>query len=159
MTLLGMVAQLTQAGVRFVLIGGLAMRAHGSGHVTDDLDICYDPAPDNVRRLGDILVQWQAYLRGAPPGLPFVPDARQVRSTPVMTLTTAFGSIDVMDRVAGVGEFEAVRQASLSLTIGGHEVMVLDLPGLIAAKRAARRPKDLAQLPELEALLELRDKR
>jgi hypothetical protein len=33
---------------------------------------------------------------------------------------------------------------------------VLDLPALIAAKRATGRPKDVDQLPELEALLALK---
>jgi hypothetical protein len=36
---------------------------------------------------------------------------------------------------------------------------VLSLSGLIKAKRGSARPKDLAQLPELEALLALRKQR
>ena len=36
---------------------------------------------------------------------------------------------------------------------------ILDLPALIAAKRATGRPKDRDQLPELEALLELTRRR
>jgi hypothetical protein len=36
---------------------------------------------------------------------------------------------------------------------------ILDLPALIAAKRAVGRPKDREQLPELEALRELRRRR
>jgi len=35
---------------------------------------------------------------------------------------------------------------------------VLDLPSLIKAKRAAGRPRDFEHLPELEALLALRNK-
>jgi hypothetical protein len=35
-----------------------------------------------------------------------------------------------------------------------REVWTLDLPGLIRAKRAAGRPKDLLVLPELESLLD-----
>lgn len=38
------------------------------------------------------------------------------------------------------------------------EVHVLSLEGLLKAKRAAGRPKDLAGIKELEALLELRKK-
>ena len=34
-----------------------------------------------------------------------------------------------------------------------RDVWTLDLPGLIRAKRAAGRPKDLLVLPELESLL------
>jgi len=36
----------------------------------------------------------------------------------------------------------------------GNDVRVLSIDGLIAAKRAAGRPKDMLVLPELEALKE-----
>jgi predicted nucleotidyltransferase len=155
-TLLGMAARLVEAGVRFVLIGGLAMRAQGSARLTEDLDICYDPARDNVRRLAALLAEWHAYLRGVEPGLPFVMDERTFRTTPVMTLITDLGAIDVMDRVAGVGEWPDVLAESEELEWSGVTMRVLSLRGLIKAKRGSARPKDLAQLPELEALLELR---
>ena len=147
---------LVDADVRFVVIGGLAAAAHGSARVTDDLDICYDPADENRRRLAATLAAWGAYLRGVEPGLPFVMDERMLQSTPVMTLVTAQGNIDVMDRVAGVGGFEAVRAESEEVESGDVRFRVLSLPALIRAKRAAGRPKDREQLPELEALLELR---
>jgi predicted nucleotidyltransferase len=156
MTLLGMAARLAEAGVRFVLIGGLAMRAQGSARLTEDLDICYDPAPDNVHRLASLLAEWHAHLRGVEPGLPFVMDERTFRTTPVMTLITDLGAIDVMDRVAGVGEWPDVLAESEELGWSGVTMRVLSLRALIKAKRGSARPKDLDQLPELEALLELR---
>ena len=85
-------------------------------------------------------------------------DERQFRTTPLMTLTTREGNIDVLDRVAGVGEFADVIKRSVKFDGFGVRVFVLDLPELIAAKRAAGRPKDIAQLPELEALEALRKK-
>jgi hypothetical protein len=36
----------------------------------------------------------------------------------------------------------------------GRTIAILDLPGLIQAKRAAGLEKDLADLPQLESLLE-----
>lgn len=151
-----MVERLATHEVRFVVVGGLAMRALGSAVVTDDLDICYDAERENVERLSALLVSWNAYLRGAPPDLPFVADARQFRTTPVMTLTTDHGWMDVMDMVRGVGSYPEVLRASVEARLGGAPVRVLDLPGLIAAKRAAGRIKDRQHLVELEALLELR---
>lgn len=156
MTLLGMAARLSEAGIRFVLIGGLAMRAQGSARLTEDLDICYDPAPDNVRALARLLAEWHAYLRGVEPGLPFVMDERTFRTTPVMTLITDHGAIDVMDEVAGVGKWPDVVADSEELEWSGTKMLVLSLRGLIKAKRGSARPKDLAQLPELEALLAMR---
>jgi hypothetical protein len=42
---------------------------------------------------------------------------------------------------------------TIELIVYGSTIRVLDLPALIAAKRAAGRPKDLDAVAELEALL------
>lgn len=153
---IGQIRALVEARVRFVVIGGVAAGLHGAGRATFDLDICYDPSEGNRERLARVLAGWGAYLRGVEPGLPFTMDARQFLITPVMTLTTSTGDLDVMDRVAGVGDFATVLSRSVETLVGDVSFRILDLPALVAAKRASRRPKDLAQLPELEALLELR---
>ena len=92
-----MAKELTLEGVRFVVIGGLAARAHGSGRLTEGLDICYAADDDNLRQLAAILVSRNAYLRGIEPGLPFLLDPCTFRVTPVMTLITDRGAIDVTD--------------------------------------------------------------
>ena len=72
-----------------------------------------------------------------------------------MTLTTREGFIDVLDIVKGVGDYSDCRQRSVLVEAFDVRFRVLDLPALIDAKRAAGRPKDIDQLPELEALLAL----
>ncbi|MEJ7812702.1 MAG: hypothetical protein WKG32_19975 [Gemmatimonadaceae bacterium] len=158
MSFASLIRGLTMAEVEFVVIGGVAAAAHGSARVTNDLDICYDASPDNRGRLARLLADWRAYLRGVELGLPFTMDARTLRDTPLMTLSTTEGELDVMDRVAGVGDYAAVRHRSDAIEAFGVTVHVLSLPALIAAKRAAARPKDLSHLPELEALLALRER-
>lgn len=155
MTFTRFIADLNARRVRFVVIGGVAAGVRGSSRVTFDLDICYEPAPDNVTALARLLADRHAYLRGVEPGLPFIMDERTFRTTPVMTLMTDLGPIDVMDRVAGVGDYAAVRAASTEVEALGQRFRVLSLRALIDAKKAAGRPKDLEQLPELEALLAL----
>jgi len=148
---------LTGGGVEFVVIGGVAAGVHGSARVTFDLDICYDPTPANRQRLARVLQRWRASLRGVEPGLPFELDERALATSRVLTLTTTLGDLDVMDEVAGIGGYPEVLAASVPAAAGGTRFRILDLPGLIKAKRAARRPKDLEQIPELEALLQIRD--
>lgn len=147
---------LTAERVRFVVVGGVAAAAHGSTIVTNDLDVCYDAGAANVQRLAALLHKWGAYPRGVEPGLPFFMDAKQFHITPVMTLTTREGDIDVLDRVEGVGDFRAAYGQSVIFRAFDVRFRALELTALIAAKRAAGRPKDIAQLPELEALLALR---
>lgn len=153
--------ELVSGDVRFVLVGGVAANLQGSPRMTYDLDICYDPAEDNVRNLAALLQLWDVYLRGIESGLPFVMDAKQFRVTPVMTLVTKYGDLDVMDRIAGVGmgDYPDVFAASVEIDVDGLRFRALGLAGLVAAKRAAGRKKDRDQLPELEALLELEQKR
>lgn len=151
-----MLGALTKNKVRFVVIGGVAAAIHGSSRVTNDLDICYD-ANDrgNVDGLAKLLAKWDAYPRGVEKGLPFIMDDRTLRGAPIMTLTTSEGELDVMDRVAGVGDYDAARKHSEKISALGVSFRVLDLPSLIKAKRAAGRPRDFDHLPELEALLAL----
>jgi hypothetical protein len=154
-----MLGGLTRKKIKFVVIGGVAAAAHGSSRVTNDLDICYDAADTaHLGALAGLLAQWRAYPRGVEEGLRFIMDERTLRGAPVMTLTTSEGDIDIMDRVAGVGDYDAVRKHSAKISALGVSFRVLDLPSLIKAKRAAGRPRDFDHLPELEALLELRRK-
>lgn len=149
---------LVEHGVAFVMVGGMAAVVHGASVVTADLDVCYESTPENRRRLVAALAPLKPYLREVPPGLPFFWDERTVRDAPVLTLMTDAGAFDMLAEVAGVGPFEAVRAASSRFEVAGLPVHILNLDALIAAKRAAGRPKDLVVLPELEALLTLRNR-
>jgi predicted nucleotidyltransferase len=149
-------AALTARGIRFVVIGGIAATVHGSTRFTNEIDLCYDAAPDNVERLIELLVEWRAYLRGVEPGLPFILDARTFRTTPMMTLTTTMGAIDLLDVVPGVGDYAEAVAASETARVGATEFRTLTLEALIASKKAVRRKRDIEHLIELEALLALR---
>lgn len=142
--------------IAFVVIGGVAAVLHGSARVTNDLDICYDPAESNVDRLVALLATWNPYPRGWEAGLPFTMDTRTLRTTPTMTLTTTEGDLDVMAEVSGIGNYAAVLRASVPMSAVDFSFMVLDLDALVRSKRATGRERDLAQLPELEALRALR---
>jgi hypothetical protein len=151
-----MVRGLVRADVRFSVIGGVAAILHGSVRNTDDLDVCYDPANDNIEHLVSVLRSWDAYLRGVEPGLPWVLDVRALKVSPVLTLRGTEGWIDIMDRVQGVGDWDAVYAASVDATWDTLRFRILSLDALIAAKRATGRVKDRDPLLELEVLRELR---
>lgn len=56
---------LNKAEVEYVVIGGVALVAHGSARVTFDLDICYKCTKENVERLCNALAPYHPRLRGA----------------------------------------------------------------------------------------------
>ena len=144
------------AGVKFVLIGGLAMVAHGSATLTGDVDICYARDPENLERLARALATFHPRLRGAPPDLPFRLDSSTLRAGLNFTLTTDLADLDLLGEVLGLGMYESAHAASEEIEVYGLPCSVLTLEGLIRAKRAAGRPKDLRALYELEALLALK---
>ena len=149
----GLVETLADGGVELILIGGLAAQAHGSARLTQDVDFIYGRSNENIDRLVRALVPHAPYLRGAPPGLPFHFNAATVRRGLNFTLTTALGDLDLLGEMTGGGSYEQVVGHTISLVVFGREILVLDLPALIRAKRAAGRPKDLETVAELEALL------
>ena len=149
-----LVPYLVNSGIEFVIIGGVAATVHGSSYVTDDLDICYARTEINLARLATAFAALHPHLRGAPVDLPFIWDAETLRRGLNFTLRTDLGDVDLLGEVTGVGTFEQARQASIMVMLFGVECAVLSLDKLIAAKRAAGRPKDSLLLPELEALRE-----
>jgi hypothetical protein len=145
---------LCDAGVDFVVIGGVAATFHGSVRVTYDLDIYYSRASSNVKRLVAALAPFHPRPRGFAQDLPFIWDEATVLNSTILTLRTDLGEIDLLAEVAGLDSYSEVKAHSLVVNAFGRQVSTLDLPSLILAKRAAGREKDLSALPELESLLE-----
>lgn len=140
--------------VEFVVIGGLSASLHGSAHVTLDLDICFSRASSNLKRLTAAMAPFHPRPQGFSPDLPFVWDETTLRNSTVLTLSTDVGPIDLLAEVAGVGDWEKVRNHAVMVEMFDRKFLTLDLRSLIQAKRAAGRAKDLAVLPELESILE-----
>ena len=137
-----------------VIIGGIAARAHGSSHETNDLDICYARDPENLVRLAAALISVHAGLRGAPKNIPFRLDAESLRRGLNFTFDTDLGPLDLLGEVRGVGFYQQCLEDSIRIQMFGDTFSIIALDKLIIAKRTAGRVKDLAILAELEAILE-----
>jgi len=146
---------LTENEVEFVVIGGVAITAHGSAYLTKDLDFCYLRSNENLKKIVDALSDFAPRFRGFPENLPFTFDISTLKNGTNFTFTTNVGDIDLLGEVAGVGNYQDVLNSSEYKELFGMQIRILNLDGLINAKRAAGRTKDLLVLPELEALREL----
>jgi hypothetical protein len=148
-----------ETSTRVVLIGGMAAVTLGVPYLTQDVDFCYDPAPENRTRLVEALRPLQPRLRveGMPDEasqlLPWRWDERTLRDAPNLTLQTDAGPIDLLSQVSGLGGYAEVLRKAVIIREAGVEIAVLDLPGLLQAKRAAGRSKDMAVLPLIESTL------
>ena len=145
---------LCDAGVEFIVIGGIAARAHGSARITQDVDVVYARSDENIRRMVSALAPFSPYPRGAPSGLPFEWSAATVQAGLNFTLITTLGDLDMLGEVTGGGRYEDLASHAVLLDAFGHSTLVVNLAWLIHLKRAAGRPKDFEVIAELEVLQE-----
>jgi hypothetical protein len=138
-----------------VVIGGVAITAHGSAYITKDLDFCYKRTRENLKRIVQALSPFNPRPRNFPENLPYIFDESTLLNGTNFTFETTIGDIDLLGEVSGVGDYNAVENESVVMELYGYGIKVLSIDGLIKAKRAAGRTKDLLVLPELEALKEL----
>lgn len=134
------VAVLTNAGVRFIVVGGRAVQFHGHNRSAKDLDLLVEFSADNWEkletglRLLEIIVPKHNTLIDLRPlhrPLPFYP------------------SVELLTGVYGVTFGEAWAN-SIETTFGGLRLRVLSKADLIRSKSA--RPEDAEDIRALKLL-------
>ncbi len=145
-----LVRLLSKASVDYVVVGGVAVVVQAHARFTDDLDICYATDRANLTRLGDVLVQLGATLRGIEADVPFVPDGRTLRGTQILCLNTPLGGLDLLARPQGAPSYQRLRARAEVVDISGVKVPVAAIDDMIAMKRAVARPQDLIDIDALE---------
>jgi predicted nucleotidyltransferase len=132
---------LTRHRVRFVIVGGHAVAVHARPRYTEDLDVFVEPTPANARRLRAALAEF-GFGDGAPP--------TELLATPrkVLMIGRKPYRIDVLTGIDGV-TFAAAWQERVSTPVAHGSVFVIGKRALVANKKAAGRPKDLADLAML----------
>lgn len=143
---------LNESGVRFVVIGGVAVGAHGYVRGTEDLDLVPDPDPENLGRLTEALRELESTLPTVG-DRPFDPatDAGVIRRGGNVTAMTRFGELDVVQRARGVPSYTQLDEDAVDSELLGVPVRVCSLSRLREMKQAQDREQDradLANLPE-----------
>lgn len=150
-----LLVRLASAGVDFVVIGGIAVVAHGYERNTKDLDICYSPDGANLEALGTVLLELNARLRGIEEEIPFVPDARTLHGTQMLTLDTDEGSLDLLVQPDGSPAYGALKARAERIEFDGFEILIASIEDLLAMKRAANRVQDHVDIEALTAIQRL----
>lgn len=144
---------LAQHAVDYVTIGGIAVQAYGGQRLTQDLDVAISPSAANLKRLADALADLDARILG--PGgqrSRSVPTASLLASGDQWHLVTPHGPLDVVMLPAHLGSFAEMRARAHDVPLGDLSVPIAHRNDLVAMKRAAGRPQDLADVRLLESL-------
>ena len=134
-------SSLARHDVDYVLIGGLAVQAHGHVRTTQDVDLV--PEPSSLDRLADALSELNARPAGAgraPAGWRLADELRAPAAT--VRLDSDAGGIDVHRDPPGAAPFHELRRRAMVVELGGVSVPVASRDDLIAMKLAAGRPLD-----------------
>ncbi len=126
--------------VAYVVIGGLAVQAHGHPRTTQDLDLVPEPTPENSERLRAALAELGARPVGARSSGPVV-----IPETGVLELDTDAGGIDVHPAPPGAAPYAELRERALVIELD-VPVAVAGRDDLIAMKRASGRPIDRSDI-------------
>jgi len=144
--------RLSEAGVEFVLVGGLAVNAWGVVRGTKDVDIVVAPGPENLKRLAEVAVKAHGHIQKGEAFLstPFS-IAAEVATGERVAIETALGLLDVVQGLDGVPPYADLRKSAVDTEILGVKVAVCSIDALRKMKRAAGRPRDHVDLEDLDA--------
>jgi predicted nucleotidyltransferase len=145
--------------VEFIVIGGAAETILGSPRVTYDVDLCYRRTAENLERLAAALRELKPTLRGAPPDLPFIIDARSLALGSNFTFDTPITALDLLGWVEPLGDYDALAKKARTVRVGDLDLCVIDLDDLIAIKQYISRPKDRESLLQLLAIRRIKQER
>jgi hypothetical protein len=142
---LDLLRALLAADVRFMVVGAYAVGIHGRPRATKDLDIWVEPSTENAPKVIRALVDFGAPLMGLTAKDIEVPGVGlQIGKEPLR--------IDILTKISGPSFVDAWPEHIEAPFGEDVRCPVIGLDALIANKRAAARPQDLADIDALEKL-------
>jgi len=138
--------------VTYVVIGGLGRVLHGSGEITDGLDIVPSTREENLRRLGLALDELNARRRdGKAPVL-----ERDLAGSGVLELETEAGELKIVPQPAGTQGYDDLRRRAERPPIGqGLRPAVASVDDHARMLAALDREQDRQPLEVLQRLIEI----
>ena len=149
-------------GVRYLVVGGMAVNLFGYARMTMDMDIMADLSDENLARIVDVM-----RMHGYSPRNPVSPeelisaDKRDewIREKGAIVFTfidrlKLFKQIDIF--LCNPIDFEDAYKRKVVMTIGDMKMNVIAIDDLIRIKSSAGRPRDLEDIHHLERILKLR---
>lgn len=138
-----LLAALNAAGAEYLIVGAYAFALHGRPRATKDVDVFVGCDKDNAQRVWNALVAFGAPLEAlsvedlATPGTFFI-------------MGRPPNQLDIITEIDGV-PFDRAWRNRVSSTYDGQRTNYIGKDDLIANKKSAGRPQDLADVAYLES--------
>ena len=144
--------RLADEGVNFIGVGMVSAIVQGVPLTTLDLDIVHQRSSENVARLLRVLADIDAVARNDPRRLR--PNESHLLGPGHILLRTRFGDFDCLGTIDQGRGYEDLLPCSISTEFEGRSLRFLELREVLAIKKRAGRPKDLAALPYIESTID-----
>jgi hypothetical protein len=156
--LTAMVRALHDAGVDFLVVGGLAAVLNGVPMNTFDVDVVHRRTEENLDRLMPVLGALDAVYR-IQPERRLRPVKSALLSAGHQNLLTKYGPLDLLGTIGNDLSYEELVPRSREMLIAeGVRVRILNLETLIEVKEQLDGEKDRAMLPILRRALERKNR-
>jgi hypothetical protein len=134
---------LNASGVEYLIVGAHALAYHGAPRFTGDFDVFVGPSPDNVQRLLRAIAEFWAPVEG-------VSVDELTGRGKILQMGREPWQIHVMTAISGVTWDDAWRARETD-AYGETPAWFIGRAEFVRNKLASGRPKDLADVEELEA--------
>ena len=137
-----LLVEFARFGVKYALLGGYAVGYHSKPRATKDLDLLISGVDGNLERVASALAAF-----GAPAHV--IEIVRRLTTSEIAHFGVPPVRVDLLRSADGIDAEAAIARAQPA-TLGELTIPVLTIDDLIANKRAANRPQDLADVALLE---------
>jgi predicted nucleotidyltransferase len=144
-----LLARLVRGEVAFIVVGGLAVNAWGHIRTTRDVDIVPDPSSTNLERLAAVLREIDGKVETPDGQLGPGAIATFLRAGDRALVATSLGPVDVLQGLPQVPRYAELDRDAVTVDLGDMSIRVCSLQALLAMKRAANRPSDVADVDAL----------
>lgn len=140
-----LLADLNGAGVRYVVVGGIAVIRHGVIRATKDVDVVVALDDDTGGRVAGLIESWGATRPDGSPESRVLPSVGWP-----LHLRTPHGLVDLLAEHAPPLDLGGMLSRADERVVDGTPAPICSLADLVATKRHASRPTDLEDLARLE---------
>lgn len=152
--------KLSEAKIRFIVCGGVAVVLHGVERMTLDLDVSVDMKSDNLNRFLTILERINLTPRAPIPASTLL-DSEKIKKIVEEKNALVFTFVDLKNPFRQLDvfltkefAFEYLIKSCVEIDVGGYKIFVISKEKLIEMKRSIvpQREKDAIDIKELTKL-------